>query len=109
MDFLSNPNYRNNAAVRNVFNQYIFVFDNGAELNSGFFEDENGPIIPPNFRPFPHYRATHNSIAWLGINITCVRSGGKTRKNKKQKKTKKRNSRILKKRKSIKRKIMMKV
>jgi hypothetical protein len=96
-DFISN-NY-----VSSVYNHYTEVWsptgpDDPGEYTTNYFLDPNGPVMNPEFRARSNeLQSTNNSICWLSFNIDCVRSGGRTRKNKKLKKTKKRKSTFLKK------------
>lgn len=80
----------NSLLVRNVYNRHV-IFHNpnpdwdGVE-ETNYFLNPNNPIIPEPFRAVDgNQYATFNSIAWLGINIDCTRSGGKTRKTRKNK------------------------
>jgi len=90
--FLLNRSSRDSHSllVRNVYNRHV-IFHNpnpdwdGVE-ETDYFLNPNNPTIPEPFRAINNQQSTFNSIAWLGINIGCARSGGKTRKTKRKRK-----------------------
>ena len=81
------------------YNYHVIHHDANPDWNgieeTNYFLDPNNPTIPEPFTAVDgNEYTTFNSIAWLGINIGCARSGGKTRKNKrKRKRSNKRKSR----------------
>jgi hypothetical protein len=85
----NNQDFRQN--IWNISKNYQ---DDGLRAQTDYFVDTDGIQIPEQFRGTPENQySSLTSFAWLGIDIDCVTSGGKTKKNKKQTKTNKRKSR----------------
>lgn len=81
-------------SIRNVYNNFVYTWEPTKPYELGYFKTDffvnpDGPELPIRFRAkSDSEKSSRYSIAWIGIDIGCNRSGGKTRKKQFRKRNK---------------------